>query len=101
MLKTFSLNPPDQRVYITHPKEMNIANLVNIFCTNEYNHYLVLSLSILMLYSFTRYNLQGSMAGKRQPSPWEGIIITIKRWLKPASINNVGNSERKLTIKDR
>ena len=30
MLNPFSLNPPDQKVYITKPKAVTIANLVDI-----------------------------------------------------------------------
>ena len=38
LLKPFSLNLPYQRVYIMYNKAMTIANLVDIFCTTEYNH---------------------------------------------------------------
>ena len=35
LLKTFSLNPSAQKVYIMHNKAMLIVNLVDNFCTNE------------------------------------------------------------------
>ena len=38
MLKKFSLNLTDHKVYIIPHKAMIIANLVDIFCTNEYTH---------------------------------------------------------------
>ena len=38
ILNPFSLNPPAQKVYLTHNKATAIANLVEIFCTNEYDN---------------------------------------------------------------
>ena len=38
LLRIFSLNPPDQKDYITHYEAMAIASLVDIFCATEYNY---------------------------------------------------------------
>ena len=38
LLTPFSLNPPDQKVYIMHNIAMAIANLADILCTTEYYH---------------------------------------------------------------
>ena len=46
--ETDAINPPAQKVYITHNKAMTIANIVDIFCKTEYNPSKALSLSILM-----------------------------------------------------
>ena len=48
MLNPFSINPPDYKVDITHNKAMKTMNLVDIFCTNEYNNSQVPTLSIPM-----------------------------------------------------
>ena len=36
LLQPLSLDPPPQKVYITHPKAMTVANLVDIFYTTDY-----------------------------------------------------------------
>ena len=38
LLKPFSLNPKAQKFYIQQNKSIMIANLVDIFYTNDYNH---------------------------------------------------------------
>ena len=38
LLNPFSIKTPAQKVYTTHNKAITIANLVDIFCTTEYNH---------------------------------------------------------------
>ena len=47
-LKPLSLNTPYNKGYMMHPKVMNIANLVDSFCTIEYNCVYVLCLGISM-----------------------------------------------------
>ena len=37
-LNMFVLNPPAQKVYITHQNAMATVNLVDIFCKTDYNH---------------------------------------------------------------
>ena len=39
MLKPSSINPTNQKIYITHNIAMKIANFGYILCTTEYNHY--------------------------------------------------------------
>ena len=38
LLNPFLLNPQAHKVYMNQAKVMTIANLVDIFCTTEYNN---------------------------------------------------------------
>ena len=38
MLKPSSINPTNQKIYITHNIAMMIANFLYIFCTTEYKN---------------------------------------------------------------
>ena len=48
ILHPLSVKPQAQKFSIMHNKSMTIANLVDIFCTTEYNHSYVLILSTSM-----------------------------------------------------
>ena len=92
-LKLFSLNPPAQKVYITHNKAMVIANLVDISVRRS----IITHKSYVYVYQFNK-GLRviidiWEISGKLQPSPLCGRFITIEIWLNPTSIYNAEKFE--------